>query len=348
MDHVKKNPKAGLIIYVSVVVLTLIAGISLLYVSSLSLSASEMNSADGLVNELERLDPAMTNHQAVAIKASLKNYGSILEQETWKDALMRDIGIGLFVAVILTLAMEAYARRRLQDEIRTGVIEAAFERLIPSAVFQEVCRSVIGAVCVKRRWEVRMIIQDDKTISAAYPDHYVSMSTLQYDLHNTANFPVLQTISIGLDEDVRVEDSEGLPLPRFIDITIGEKRYSGTELKELLAGTLEFTTEVKLQPGHIRVAATMWEVVRVPDTYVWSTPTMADGVSIVIDSSNVRDAKIAFAVAALHSERVRMEERHTGSEWRFRGGMLPWQGFQIITYDPTKRMEQKNPAKKNA
>jgi len=337
MEHVdKEHRKKGLGIYIALVLAALVVGLTLLYLSALSLSAHEMKSAEGLLSELELIDPAITNHQAVQVRATLKKYGSILQQESWQDALLRDIGIGLFVAVILTIAMEAYARRRLQDEIRTGVIEAAFERLIPPAVFHEVCRSVIGAVCVKRRWEVRMIIQHDAAISSAHPDHYASKSTLQYELHNTANFPVYETISIGLDEDVRVLDSNNLPLPRFLQITIGDEVYAGEKLEKCLGGTLEFTKQIKLQPGHIPVTATMWEVVRVPDTYVWSTPTMADGVTIVIDTSNVNEKRIRFRVAALHPERLRMEERHAGSEWRFKGGMLPWQGFQIITYDPSK------------
>jgi hypothetical protein len=297
-----------------------------------------MQAANGLLSEIEKIDPAISNHQAVEIKATLKHYGSLLQQESWRDALLRDLGISLFVAVVLTVAMEAYARRRLQDEIRTGVIEAAFQRLIPPAVFDEICRSVIGAVCVKRHWELRMIIQHDDAISREHANHYASKSTLQYELHNTADFLVEQTISIGLDEDVRVVDSNGLSLPRFLEITVGDETYKEDALKANLDDSgLEFTKTIKLQPGFIRVAATMWEVVRVPDTCVWSTPTIADGVTVVIDTSNVRGEKIAFNVVALHPERIRMEQPHKGSEWKFRGGMLPWQGFQVITYDPSSR-----------
>ncbi len=318
--------------YIFWLVMCLVFGLGafFLFLSATHLSYIETSDWNTLLALLRSISPDLSLTQAETFKAELDSYANILQQESLLSALLRDFGIAAIVAVLLTISIEFYARNRLQDEIRSGVIEAAFKRLIPGEVFEEIKKFVIGAPCVKRDWRIAMMLRTDEEVTRKFgPNHFVSHTTLQYTLLNITSSVVKQDIHLGLDEDVTGTGQDGLPLPRYEKIQIGELEIRDKCIREYLSENdqLEFIKEYSLQPGQITVICELHEIIRVPNTFVWSTPIQTEGTTITIDTSAV--PCLSFSVIPLHPDRARLEERIAGHSWSFSGGVLPWQGFQI-------------------
>jgi hypothetical protein len=316
-------------------------GLGLIIASALTHSAIETRGTQEILNRLARMWLDFNVAQSDSIRAELNFWRTHLDTESSRHIAARDIGIAMMVAGILTFVIEMYARSRLQDEIRSGVIEAAFRRLIPPAIFDDVKLYVFGARVLKRDWEIEMLLLKSPRLSAQYPDLYVSRTVISYQLHNLTGSHIVEPLHIHLDEDVVGVDESG-PLPRFESIRIGLDTYTDGELKGKLQrnGAL-FEDKVDLAPGYLQLVICLWEIVRVPDTFVWSTTKATEGARIVIESVGVPE--IAFEVRALHPDPNRLLEHVPGRTWVFTGGMLPWQGFQVRSWKSAPQDEHGTP-----
>jgi hypothetical protein len=281
---------------------------------------------DAMLDRIDHAVPGFTARQHVEIRSGLQ----ILEEHLWRETLAsvvaRDIGIAMDVAVLLTVLMEFYARNRLQDEVRTGVLEAAYRRIIPPAIFDEVRSNVLRASLLKELWTLDMTVSRFSEASGERPARYLSKTLQTYKLRNQTNTRVLHKLELQLDDDVLVHEPDGV-LPRFDEIRIGAKIYNKHNMDQYLSRKGTFfsdTVEIGEQPVHVAILAT--ELIQVPDTWVWNTRMCTEGVRIAIQTANQRD--LDFEVTALHPESQRLTSDMLGV-WEFRGGMLPWQGFQI-------------------
>lgn len=265
------------------------------------------------------------------VRASLEYWQERIQTETIVDVVIRDLGIAMVVAVLLSLLIESYARNRLQDEIRSGVIEAAFKRLIPASAFDQVSAHIMQAKLTKESSVIEMVIRSDPAVSAGNAGFYVSNTILRYQLRSLTGRPVKDTICARLDRDVTFQAQDGRRLPRFESVTIGDKKLLGGELKSLLSDDeCTFSTPATIDGSPLSVVVVLEEILRVPDTFVWNTQLCTDHTSISIDASGI--SGVGFEVTALHPEASRLVEHVPGRNWEFKVGMLPWQGFQVRSW----------------
>ncbi len=180
-----------------------LVGILLLYLSATHFSQVEGRDREKMVHDLEHIRPGFTVVQSDSIRSLLKARDPLLSEETFGDALRRDLGIALIVAVILTVSIEFYARSRLQEEVRSGVIDAAFRRLISPLVFSQVKGHVIEAKSLKRSWTVEMVIH---SFGSAGGDGnlYLSRTVLSYVLESLTGGVEEESVLIELDRDLTI------------------------------------------------------------------------------------------------------------------------------------------------
>jgi len=317
-------------VYYLIITVAALVGVLLLLRSASHFSEVEGRDRDKMVHDLEHIRPGFSVAEADSVRLVLRARDSRLSEETYWDALSRDLGIALLVAVILTLAIEGYARGRLREEIRSGVLEAAFRRLISSAVFDQIKGHVIGAKCLKRNWSLEMFLLREHPATTGGDRLYVSRTVLSYDLVSLTGGPVKEHLASGLDRHLTGKDEVGA-LPRFERVQIGSEIYEGDKMTPYLFDDAKtFKKEHSVSTSGVRIAIRLLELFRVPDTFVWNTPLQCEGAKIVIE--NAAKAGVAFEVTALTPERDRLTETMPGRTWEYSGGLLPWQGFQIRSF----------------
>lgn len=325
----------NLVYYLVIAVVLLVGGI-LSFKSATHFASVVGRDRERIIGDLERIRPGFSVAQADSIRSLMRERDPLLAQETFADALMRDLGIALLVAVILTVAIEYYARSRLQEEIRSGVVEAAFRRLISPLVFNQIKGYVIGAKILKRNWMLEMVLRE-------YPDKaagdrlYLSRTVLSYDAVSLTGGVVTELLTTGLDRHLTGKDDRGT-LPRFLRVQIGSENYTDESLKQFLEDDGKtFKKEFLVPTTGVKVVVELLELFRVPDTFVWNTNLQCEGARIVID--NAAKSGVAFEVMALTPERNQLVETVPGRTWEYAGGLLPWQGFQIRSFYPTEQLE---------
>jgi hypothetical protein len=113
------------------VVLVFVAGLALVGFAAQDVNLSRLKSDEEIANNLSAIKPALSAEQAADTRQVIKVAETKDVKESTIDILMRDIGISLLSSAILVLVIEWYARSNMDREIRLGVIEATFKRLIP-------------------------------------------------------------------------------------------------------------------------------------------------------------------------------------------------------------------------
>ena len=147
----------------------------------------------------------------------------------------------------------------------------------------------------------------------------------------------VQAIRSSLNLDLSGTDAKGA-LPRYDQVSLDNEKFEGEKLTHLL-GEDRCSYEIRRniegnQQKFVHVVNEISEIVRIPDTFVWSMNAPTEDATINITSS---DLNVGFQVRALHPDSsARLNELVSGRRWTFRGGMLPWQGFEIRSFYRSK------------
>ncbi|HYZ75743.1 MAG TPA: hypothetical protein VE596_00070, partial [Gaiellaceae bacterium] len=255
--------------------------------------------------------------------------------------LIRDLGIGALVSVFVTILIESYAGRMLRRKIASDVLEAAFEKVVPAAVFQEVTDNVFYTSVFRRKWEVDLEALDRGRHSDLYrhvatyaKDIVILDYRARYTLENLYNKQTSFDVTGGIDLDVPLPD---LGVPRFKEIrvrTVGKQTELVEEVldeedakrvltapKGITVGPLKIWADGKQLRfmlkrefdvrGTVEVEYRIRRGIHVPGAFVLSTPVPADGARI---SASGRD--LEFELNALHPDNGALTPTGAG-QWDF-------------------------------
>ncbi len=285
--------------------LVLVFGIALIVTAAWWETTVHGNANDALLQAIENTKP-MTYAESQQIRHFVDSWRTHLAKESFKTVIVRDFGIAFTLAVILTIILEANARQRLQDQITTGVVEAVFKRLIPASIFEEVRAYVIGARVVKREWALNMNLQYDPSLKLNEPDHFISRTTVSYKLFNIMPYAEVQVIRSSLNLDLSGADATGA-LPRYDKVSLDNEKFEGETLTHLLGEdrcSYQIMRSIEgNQRKFVHVVNEISEIVRIPDTFVWSMNAPTEDATINITSS---DPNVGFQVRALHPDSARL------------------------------------------
>jgi hypothetical protein len=264
--------------------------------------------------------------------------------------LLRDAGIGIFVSVLVTSFIEWSAGMTLRREVAADVLEATFEKIVPTVVYQEVADNVFKSPVFRDSWFVDIRALDRAGHEELYreidDDIVILDYTVRYAVENMYYTPKEIDFVGGIDLDVPLFE-QGIPRFKRIRLTgrdesleKGEDELSEDRTREILKA------RGKLEVGEITLSCDgrrllfdlkrelesqgrmdcLYEVRRglhVPGAFLLSTPVPAADATIRASGRSV-----TFHVNALHPDNRAL--RMTGTdEWKFNRVLLPWQGFHV-------------------
>lgn len=240
--------------------------------------------------------------------------------------VVRDLGIGAFVSVIITVVIEFYARNRLQAEIRSGVIEAAVARLVPERVWEKIKIEVLSQDTIRRNWTLIMNVVDDPTLGEG---RYRSETVQSYELHNLTGRETTVLVQHELYTHIAGREAAGEPLPRFVRVTVGPKHYEGAELQGLLENgglKLELRVPLPADEAGVPVRLELKEIIRAHDTFVWWMTNTTDRATVEISAPD----NLRFSLRAPFHHGP-LQEITPGRRWTFPGIIALGQGLEFLT-----------------
>jgi len=269
--------------------------------------------------------------------------------------LVRDLGIGLIVSVFVVVFIEWRAGLTLRAEIATDVLEAVYRNVVPDVIFKQVRDSIFRSHVLRTGWKLDIkvlpIAQHEDMYEAARNsagsnEVYLIESEVSYDLKNLHDGTIEYNVSHGIDLDVPVKK---MGIPRFTAVELGGKEeLAEGRSSELFTdpprkhGTLTLATEGNKQvrfskqvllprEGTTHVRYQLLRAIRAPGIYVLASSTPAAGIEIAIEST----PELKFDVRPLHPQSEHLLTVEPGRRWKFTDGILPWQGFQIVSFPPS-------------
>lgn len=278
--------------FVALLVGVLILGIAGLVFHSVWVSASEKALTEALIKDVHSLLPNLSHTDAENIRAALSKWSENLTSESMGPILLRDISIAAIISVALIVAIEFYAGQKLREQVAEDVLSGVFRKIIPESIFEEIRSSIIHAPIIRKQWEVRMAVRKDQTLFERDPDLYVSTTIVEYKIESLINRPSKHTIISFLAQDVTGMDSTGQPLPRYVAVSINGNRIAGEDLNEFLTedgtryeNTITIPRASSGTSTHILLE--LEEVIRVPDTFYWTTTSATEGAIFNIDTAAI-------------------------------------------------------------
>lgn len=270
--------------------------------------------------------------------------------------VLRDLGIGLIVSVFVVVFIEWRAGLTLRREIATDVLEAVYSRIVPDVVYNQIRDSAFRSDVIRRDWELEITVLPPDQHSDAYTalrtdaqsdEVFLIKSQISYRLENLNDSEINHTVSHWIDLDVPVES---IGIPRFTQVELDDQSWdlSDSDAKDLFANRtpfeqngltfsvdddrqVGFSRQVQLpRAGTTRVRYELLRAIRAPGVYVLACATPADGIRIKIESTH----QLEFDVRPLHPQGDRIRIIESARRWEFPYGLLPWQGFQIVSFPP--------------
>jgi len=111
--------------------LLLVAGLAFVGGSAYVRTAHQASTVNRVLTEIGAQFHDMSNTQAEAVRTTLDEWHERVVLENKWGVFARDVGIALLISFVVTLLIERYAREKFDKELRTGIVQATFERIIP-------------------------------------------------------------------------------------------------------------------------------------------------------------------------------------------------------------------------
>lgn len=204
-----------------------------------------------------------------------------LTRDTYKTIydVSRDLGIAFFVALVVTVMYEVYARRRYERKNFINTLQVIMNEIVHPGVWEEVRTQIIDREIIRENCIIKLKLEE---VSGLKDGQMVLCVELEYELQSLSTKPHLVKILHYLDDHIenKVKD-----LPRFELVEIGKRNFCGDALKERIKnGVFSFDTTLKPR-GHssIQVRSRRREITYVPGSYNLIMGEICHGLRIILD-----------------------------------------------------------------
>jgi len=237
--------------------------------------------------------------------------------------IARDIGIGFFVALVVTIIYEVYARRRYERKRFLSTLELIMNEIIHDQVWKEVRNQIIERSMMRAANHIRLSLEEDDELTNG---QMVLCVSYDYDVRSLRSKPVPVRILHYLDNHIECKPSK---LPRFEKMEIGGTDYTPEDLKKKIDSGV-FSVVRTLKPGErnfIRVRTRRKEIIYVPGSYNLIMGEICEGVEITLNE--IPDGIVAFVHVWPHTEKpIRLKKDQTLDAFREKI-LLPGQGCEF-------------------
>jgi hypothetical protein len=159
-DKKKRSPADLRSIFVLWMVICTIVGIAGIASSIYWESKLQAQSHDQFRIDIGSLISQTPKPNGKEVTQVLDRWEKALGEQHVEPEIIRDLSIALLVAVFVTFAIELYAGLRLRTQIANDVLEAAFEKIVPEEIYDEVRDNIFRSPVVRRDWVVDIKIVD--------------------------------------------------------------------------------------------------------------------------------------------------------------------------------------------
>jgi hypothetical protein len=256
----------------------------------------------------------------------------------WSDVfrdILRDLGMALLVAAIVTFAYELHARSLYDRENFVSMLQSVMGKVVPPNVWREVQATVIERDRIRRDVNIRIRLLRQDSLPANQAVLWMEFGYYLQGLH-------LKDRSIEVNhvlDDYMPDEDAGLP--RFDRIIIGNEEYTpssflgkdekvrvsndGNVKIDNMKATLKLNLGSQEKPP-IRIVTVRRELIYLPSMYDIVMSELTEGkITLTIDElpENLEPA-VEFRIG--HPEKITPS---VGNQWVFEGVMLPGQSINV-------------------
>jgi len=212
--------------------------------------------------------------------------------------VLRDIGIALVVAVVVTAVFELYARTQETVEAATAIYDINMSTALTGRVWNEVKTQLLNKHLLRQKAEMRIRVERSPQL---LPDQILINVEFTYDLVNVSDpsADIDASKGITLRHNLAYNAIPQMNIPRFEFLVIDEspdsadnKTLSSGELKNATqAGYQEFTVHLKKgQQAHVRTGRV--ELANVPGSWTNFMNEYTEGLRVYLAGDSTIDAVV--------------------------------------------------------
>ena len=243
------------------------------------------------------------------------------EARIWHH-LLRDLGIAFVVAAVVSVTYEFLTRTTLDHAKIEGVLRTVLASNIPNDAWEQVNTEMLQKSVIRRDFEIRLRLRSDPNLGSMQRILAVEMD---YKLEGLRTQPVKYTLQHALDNEMW---NEGLGLPRFESVTVGNTTRVGDDLKNRVNAEGIFSEpNLELRANNpLSVVVKRSEITYKPGTYHFIFGELTQGVRVHIDELP-SDAEVDIKIWS--DKGFAKLESVGGGIWEFKGVMLPGQALSF-------------------
>jgi len=258
------------------------------------------------------------------------------------QAILRDGGLALIIAALLTCTFEFLTRRELTahvkddidlvtahmntaiDRIRTEQFAQTLRLILSEPIAKEIDEHIIKRPFLRRNYSLHVAMiwhdRDRQLVKVSFFS--------RYEVENITSTPArypLETFSYKYPDGSTI-------VSVTVDAAAGKRTYEGDSLARKTTyhdEEIRFIDEVPMLPRETMKVHTEIEMIRrSPDSEPWTLTAMTENLDLIV----THPEEIAFTAYALHPSRARfeaLEDRPNFKRWLLPGGVLPYQGIEL-------------------
>ena len=197
--------------------------------------------------------------------------------------LLRDVGIGFIVAVVVTIIYELYSRSVSDRENMGSILQTIYGYIIHGDIWDEVTDQVIGKTVIRQKAHVKLKVEDDDSELNQLGQAVLWME-FRYEL-NGLKSSTLRNVEVNhlLDDHIINKKKN---LPRFEKVIVGSRKYDGLDLTPKIKG-LCFTDVIpELQARDVEPVPIIMErreLIYMPGSYYLLMNELTKGVTVELE-----------------------------------------------------------------
>ena len=210
--------------------------------------------------------------------ATIVGVGAIGEEWMVLHHVIRDIGIAIIVAAIITAVYETYARIRFELLLMTSFLGAVIADWSRQDIWNALKSQIIEKPVVRENFRVAVRLERDPRVAQG---QMLLKMQVSYDLRGLRSRSVTTKIEHFLDWHFKIKDQD---LPRFSNVKIGDKKFTPTDPCFTKHGEFICSVNVPAKDhGAVSVTSSREEVIYFPGTHCFVLNEITKGLEIVLN-----------------------------------------------------------------
>lgn len=251
--------------------------------------------------------------------------------------ILHEVGMALIIAVVLIYTIDGISKKKHEtiaqeftEKLNKDIFHAIYKRYIPSVVFEEIERCVLGAHVIRENYCVSYTIQPLTNAPAGVPcNKYVScLAQSNYTIRNLTDSTVKHSVCLFLERPIDKQLSSFVKINEFRinnelltdDVIAKHTKANGSDEQ------ISFQMDVNIPPkSSISVSSTAHLVKFSTDQEVWSSRIPSDGIDLTV---TVPPGGFEVLAKANHSQPLKpMLFNSVTRRWSLNHGIFPHQSI---------------------